>query len=132
MDNRLLNNYTNDHLIGSSTMDIGTFQRKYYSSSKSIAFVYDEFQKVFYEFGWPGDELPPNQPVTNIARYLPYFVINVYNADFELIGDFTTPKNTYLPHIFFVDENGLNLFANHPENPNAKENEFHIHTFTIQ
>ena len=129
LESNLLKNYTNDHLAGASMMDLDTFQRKYYQTAKTFAFAYDSHQKIYYEFGWPGAEISSDKPLTNIARYLPYYVINIYNDEFKLIGEYKTPRNTYLPHLFFIDENGLNLFANHPDRPNAQEDVFEIHSF---
>jgi hypothetical protein len=133
LKSNLLTNFSNEYLIGTNQMDIETFQRKFYKSAQIFGFTYDSFQKVFYEFGWPGDELnASNRPITNISRFLPYFVINIYNQKLELIGEHTVPSNTYLPHLYFVDQRGLNLFATHPDNPNnVDENKISIHTYSF-
>ncbi|WP_255742366.1 hypothetical protein [Belliella calami] len=34
-----------------------------------------------------------------------------------------------MAHHYFVSEDGLNLFLNHPDNPNTKEDELKIEVF---
>jgi len=129
LNNDLLNNYSEEYERESHTLDVDTYLRIRYKHSLTHSFVYDPFQKLYYEFGWPGDDIPVEKSAMEWSRFNPYFVINIYNENFEFLGDHVVQKNTYLPHLYFVNEKGLNLIANHPDNPNATEDAIRIHTF---
>jgi len=104
--------------------------RTAYKSSENFGLSFDPNKNLIYRFGWPGEEISEDVDAVQLSSTPPYFVISIYDGtDFSLIKEFTLPRNTYLAHHYFVDENGLNLFPMHPENPEFNEDQMVIHTF---
>jgi hypothetical protein len=125
--NTFSNEYLNSNRSGSSIQEN---IRKKYKTAQNLGIMHDKYRGVIYRFGWPGEEVPININAMQFSNSPPYFVISIYDdQDYSLLQEFTLPRNTYLAHHYFVDENGLNLFPMHPDNPEFNEDEMVIHTF---
>jgi hypothetical protein len=107
--------------------------RVLYKNAENFGLTYDPHRELLYRFGWPGEEIPENADPIQFSATPPYFVLSIYDKNnFELLGEFAMPRNTYLAHVYFVDEKGLDLFPLHPENPEFNEDEIVIHTFDFK
>ncbi len=124
-------NYSYKYMKNAHAKGVDEFTRDLHLYSESLGFTYDAFKKLYYHFVWPGDEIPKDKSALDFSKNLPYFVVSVYNEDLELIYEYRVPENTYQAHLYFVNEKGLNLIANHPNDPNAIENEIRIDTYSF-
>ncbi|MCH7400605.1 DUF4221 domain-containing protein [Belliella kenyensis] len=104
--------------------------RMIYRNSSNLGLLYDSHRGLIYRMGWKGEEIGKNFNFMKFSEFLPHFVVGVYDAEtFELLAEFDLPRNKYLAHHYFVSEDGLNLFLNHPDDPEAKEDEINIEVF---
>ncbi|MBN1338964.1 MAG: hypothetical protein JXA03_06560, partial [Bacteroidales bacterium] len=69
--------------------------------------------------------------IFKINRNPPAFGISVLDENFDVIDEIILPDNIYSQHKYFVAEEGLYLSADHPENPNLKENEWRFDVFNL-
>lgn len=127
----LVKNFSNEYFLrDKNSFSIDDNMRVSYKSAENFGIAYDSFNELIYRFGWPGEEIPEETDPMQYSATPPFFVISIYDGqDYSLLQEFTLPRNTYLAHHYFVDENGLNLFPMHPDNPEFNEDEMVIHTF---
>ena len=127
----LVKNFSNEYFLrDKNSFSIDDNMRVSYKSAENFGIAYDSFNELIYRFGWPGEEIPEETDPMQYSATPPFFVISIYDGqDYSLLHEFTLPRNTYLAHHYFVDENGLNLFPIHPDNPEFNEDEMVIHTF---
>lgn len=104
--------------------------RLMYKYASNIGLLHDPYRNLVYRMGWKGDDLERNLNIMKFSEFLPQFVVSVYDSEtLNLFAEFDLPKNKYLAHHYFVSEDGLNLFLNHPDDPNSKEDEIIIEVF---
>lgn len=133
LESNIVNNFSNEYYFFdrmSASADYNMM--KLFTHASNLGIAHDPFKNILYRFGWPGEEIPAGINAMKYSDTTPYFVISIYDDnDFDLLAEFILPRNTYLAHHYFVDENGLNLFPMHPDNPKFDENEIVIHTFNF-
>jgi hypothetical protein len=131
LQSNVLNNFSNEYyLFDRMSAPAQDNMGKLYGTAQNLGIAHDPFKNIVYRFGWPGEEIPEDVDPMKYSDTTPFFVIGIYDGeDLRLLEEFTLPRNTYLAHHYFVDENGLNLFPMHPDNPEFDENEMVIHTF---
>ena len=133
LKSNLLQNFSNEYWISprmSKSPDSNI--ELMYKTSKNLGLIFDQYNNLLFRFGWPGEDISDDKDKMKFGYTPRYFTISIYNPeDFSLIKEFVLPKNTYLSHHYFIDENGLNLFPMHPDNPNLKEGELIYHTFNF-
>lgn len=127
----LITNFSNEYYLSDrNSNSVIENMRLLYNSAQNLGIAYDSNNRMIYRFGWPGEEIPEEADPMKYSETPPFFIISIYDdEDYSLLKEFTLPRNTYLSHHYFVDENGLNLFPMHPENPEFNEDEMVIHTF---
>ena len=102
-------------------------------NQRYLGIIYDKYRNVYYRFFWPGyscQDLSAEE-IIKIYKNPPTFGISVISSKFEIIDELVLPNNIYSQHKYFVTKKGLALSADHPQNPNLKEDEwcFHIYNF---
>ncbi|MBA4302384.1 MAG: hypothetical protein C0433_20115 [Cyclobacterium sp.] len=124
-------NYSNEYFLrDKNSFSIEDNMRALYKNAENFGLTYDPHRELLYRFGWPGEEIPENTDPMQFSATPPYFVLSIYDGgNFELLGEFPMPRNSYYAHCYFVDEKGLNLFPMHPDNPEFNEDQMVIHTF---
>jgi len=60
------------------------------------------------------------------------FVIMVLDNDLNVIGESYFEKGIYLPSNFFINEEGLFISLNHPDNPENSEEYFRFQKFFLE
>ncbi|GAB4317203.1 MAG: DUF4221 domain-containing protein [Bacteroidales bacterium] len=122
--------YYNPNKVPSASAYFGDLiEKEYY-----LGILYDPYRKVYYRFFWPGMSIESfdSDDIFKTAVLLPTFGISVFDENFQLIDEIILPKNRYRAHQCFVAEEVLYLSANHPGNPDLKENEWRFDIFTLQ
>lgn len=75
---------------------------------------YDKYRKVYYRFVALETELDPNE---NFQKLLHSgradFSIMILDENFNVLGETKFPPFTYVPHICFINEDGLYLSTSH-------------------
>ncbi len=131
LESSLVNNFTDRYFKSdprNHSLDDNT--RLMYKYSSNIGLLFDPYRQLVYRMGWKGDELDKKLNFMKFSEFLPHFVVGVYDAEsLQLLGEFDLPRNKYLAHHYFVSKDGLNLFLNHPDDPNSKEDEITIEVF---
>ncbi|MGM0943680.1 MAG: DUF4221 family protein [Bacteroidota bacterium] len=101
----------------------------YLSEPQNLGILVDPFSNLFYRMTWPGTGVPEGVSSMKFVATPSHFILSVYDENFELKYEFELPEYEYIPHQYFVSEQGLNLFGNHPDHPDSKEDQILIHTF---
>jgi hypothetical protein len=113
--------------------DINNALRLKVENQEYIGIAYDQFRNIYYRFfssGYKGRYLKNKEL---FKKYLnpPNFGIMVLNKDFNILCEVILPENIYSQHKFFIAEEGLYLSADHPNNPNLKEDEWCFHIYNL-
>ena len=76
--------------------------------------MYDEYCKVYYRFVYPETELETGLNYRKILHNgKKEFSIIIMDESFNIIGETKFPPFTYVPHICFINEEGLFLCTSH-------------------
>jgi len=101
----------------------------YLSEPQNFGIIVDQYKNLFYRMTWPGTGVPEGVSSMKFVGTPSHFILSVYDGDFNLKYEFDLPKYEYIPHQYFVSEQGLHLFGNHPDHPDSKEDQIRIFTF---
>jgi hypothetical protein len=107
-------------------------QKYLQASSRYESLVYDPFRDVFYRFAYPTLEVTDENEVLRLRIAPGPFVIMVLDNDLNVIGETYLEKGKYLPSNFFINEDGLYLSINHPDNPENEEGYFKFQRFSLE
>ncbi len=76
--------------------------------------MYDKYRKVYYRFVYLKSELKPNEDSRKILHNgKKEFSIMMLDENFKVLGETRFPAFTYVPHICFINKDGLYLSTNH-------------------
>ena len=76
--------------------------------------MYDEYRKVYYRFAYPETDLENGLNFLKILHSgKKEFSIIILDEEFNILGETKFPPFTYVPHICFINEDGLFLCTSH-------------------
>lgn len=76
--------------------------------------MYDKYRKVYYRFVYLKSELKPNEDSRKILHNgKKEFSIMMLDENFKVLGETRFPAFTYVPHICFINKDGLYLSTSH-------------------
>lgn len=76
--------------------------------------LYDKYRKVYYRFVYPETELDSGEDYLKILHTgKKEFSIMILDENFKVLGETRFPAFTYVPHISFINEDGLYLSVSH-------------------
>ena len=76
--------------------------------------LYDKYRKVYYRFAFPETNLEDNLNYMQILHHgKKEFSIIILDENLNIVGETKFPPFTYVPHIFFIREDGLYISASH-------------------
>lgn len=97
-----------------------------------LCLIYDKYRDVYYRFVYPGIELGANDDAMMLNDFYRQFSIMIIDKDFNLIGETVMPEKTYNANAFFINEAGLWISTNTPENPKFEEDAINFQLFTLE
>ena len=112
--------------------DIMESQTKFVESPSYLALVYDKYRKVYYRFVYPGIDVTRQDDVMKLGEFRRVFSVMIIDENFNVLGETLMPENTYNSNMFFVNEAGLWISTNHPENPDFEEDAINFQLFTLK
>lgn len=112
--------------------DVLESMTKYVKSSCYLALVYDKYRKVYYRFVYPGIDVTRQDDVMKLGEFRRVFSVMIIDEDFNVLGETLMPENTYNSNMFFINEAGLWISTNHPENPDFDEDAINFQLFTLK
>ena len=112
--------------------DAYTSAKKYVESSCYLALVYDKYRKVYYRFVYPGIDVSKDDDVIKLCEFRRAFSVMIIDEDFNVLGETLMPENTYNSNMFFINEAGLWISTNHPDNPDFEEDAINFRLFTLK
>lgn len=95
------------------------------------AIIYDKYRNVYYRFVYHQCEIS-KQEVSETFKTRKKFSIIILNSKFQIIGESFFPENTYIPKMFFINNNGLYISNNNPGNPNFNENQLRFQQIELK
>lgn len=112
----------------------GRFETQQYlqASSRYETLIYDTYREVFYRFAFPTLEVNDENEVLRLRHAPGPFSIMILDNDLNVLGETFFEKGRYLPSNFFINEEGLYLSANHPDNPDNREDFFRFQRFVLK
>jgi hypothetical protein len=112
-----------DNTLKLFPVDGGRFENQYYMNaySRYDNLVFDKYRNVFYRFAYPTLDLEDENAVLRLRNAPGPFAILVLNESLDVIGETLFEESVFLPTNFFINEEGLYLSINHPDNPENKE-----------
>lgn len=76
--------------------------------------LYDKFRRVYYRFAYPETDLENGLNYLKILHSgKKEFSIIILDEEFNILGETKFPPFTYVPHICFINEDGLFLCTSH-------------------
>jgi hypothetical protein len=76
--------------------------------------LYDKYRRVYYRFVYPETELEDNLNYLSILHSgKKEFSIMILDEAFNVLGETKFPSFSYVPHIGFINEDGLYLSVSH-------------------
>ena len=76
--------------------------------------MYDKYRKVYYRFVYLKSELKPNEDSRKILHNgKKEFSIMMLDENLNVLGETRFPAFTYVPHICFINKDGLYLSTSH-------------------
>lgn len=104
----------------------------YAESPRYLAFVYDKYRNVYYRFAYSGVNVAKDDDVMKLREFIRVFSVMVIDEDFNILGETLMPENTYNSNMFFINEAGLWISTNHPDNPEFDEDMIKFQLFTLK
>lgn len=105
--------------------------RKEVDSPRYLALVYDKYRNVYYRFVYLGLDPEPDDDLSMLAEFHRNVSIMVIDEDFNVIGETLLPNKTYNANMFFINQAGLWISTNNPENPHFEEDVMNFELFKI-
>lgn len=102
------------------------------ASSRYESLVYDPYREVFYRFAYPTLEVSEENDVLRLRTAPGPFAIMILDDDLNVIGERYFEKGICLPSNFFINEDGLYISLNHPDNPENNERYFRFQKFSLE
>ncbi|MGV8096458.1 MAG: DUF4221 family protein [Mangrovibacterium sp.] len=116
----------------SGSSDVYNVIRRRVQSCYYAFIVWDPYREVFYRFYKVGErDLKNTDNLYDLNYYPPSFGIIVINKDMEIISDHVYENNKYFFGNFFIDEKGLYISVNHPNNPEMDYNKLTFELFEL-
>lgn len=109
-----------------------TSAKKYVESSCYLALVYDKYRHVYYRFVYPGINVNKDDDVMKLCEFRRVFSVMIIDENFNVLGETLMPENTYNSNMFFINEAGLWISTNHPDNPDFDEDAINFQLFTLK
>ena len=103
-----------------------------YASDRYESLLYDPYRQLFYRIAIPQADYQDEKKLLALRSAPRRFSILVLNRKLEVIAEYLTPDNTYLPQNIFVASRGLYLSACHPQNPDNREDLMRFDCLTVQ
>ncbi|GAA5038023.1 hypothetical protein GCM10011506_35490 [Marivirga lumbricoides] len=99
----------------------GKSEKFYIESNSYREILYDKWNKLYYRLAYRKVEyLDKNNRRVNWDYKIPSIII--LNEQFEKVGEYDLPENTYYTRNTFITPAGLFISINHDENKKANEN----------
>ncbi len=112
--------------------DIIGSQTKFVESPAYLALVYDKYRHVYYRFVYPGIDVAKGDDVMKLCEFCRIFSVMIIDEDFNVLGETLMPENTYNSNMFFINEAGLWISTNHPDNPDFEEDAINFQLFNLK
>ena len=106
--------------------------KEYDEAPAYLVLVYDKYRQVYYRFVYPGITVEPGDDVMKLGEFRRIFSVMVMDEDFNILGETLMPENTYNSNMFFINEAGLWISTNHPDNPDFDEDVIKFQLFTLK
>ena len=106
--------------------------KKFVESPYYLALVYDKYRHVYYRFVYPGIGVTKGDDVMKLSEFRRVFSVMIIDENFNVLGETLMPENTYNSNMFFINEAGLWISTNHPENPDFEEDAINFQLFTLK
>lgn len=115
-----------------SSSEVYDFCKQIVESPCIESMAYDKYRDVYYRFIYPGIDTTSDDDIMLIQKIFRVFSVMVLDKDFNVIGETLMPEKTYNPNMYFINEDGLWISTNNPENPNFEEDAINFDLFTLK
>lgn len=103
-----------------SKFDMNSIYRQKYEGTYYYRILYDKYRKFYYRINLLPSEAPKNMRAGNAFRSKP-FSIQIFDLEFNCIGETLMPRNKFVSGDYFIGTKGLYISNNNPENPDYNE-----------
>lgn len=124
--------YIKKNLLPPNGTELYETMKKFVENPYYLALIYDKYRNVYYRFVYPGINVVRDDDIMKLSEFRRVFSIMVIDKDFNILGETLMPENTYNSNMFFINEAGLWISANHPDNPNFDEDTIRFQLFTLK
>lgn len=128
----LKSKYVNKSFDSGFGNDVLESMRNFVESPYYLSLVYDKYRNVYYRFVYPGIDVTRQDDVMKLGEFRRVFSVMIIDEDFNVLGETLMPENTYNSNMFFINEAGLWISTNHPENPDFDEDAINFQLFTLK
>jgi len=103
--------------------------REYVFTTPSYgAIIFDPYRKIYYRIARHG----LSEIADDSEFYDQNFSIIILDEDFQILGESFFPGKRYIPHQFFLTEEGLYLSSNNDKNPELREDVLSFKLFEVE
>ncbi|WP_410266177.1 DUF4221 family protein [Cyclobacterium sp.] len=92
-----------------------------FTSPRYEGLIYDKYREIYYRFCYPSIEISGQEEINQLRAYPKDFSIMILDSELNILGETRLTERHLVPNNVFVAEEGLYISANHPDNPNLKE-----------
>lgn len=92
-----------------------------FTSPRYEGLIYDKYREIYYRFCYPSIEISGQEEINQLRAYPKDFSIMILDSELNILGETRFTGKHLVPNNVFVAEEGLYISANHPDNPNLKE-----------
>ncbi|SHN23427.1 protein of unknown function [Cyclobacterium lianum] len=92
-----------------------------FTSPRYEGLIYDKYREIYYRFCYPSIEISGQEEINQLRGYPKDFSIMILDSELNILGETRFTGKHLVPNNVFVAEEGLYISANHPDNPNLKE-----------